>query len=309
MGQLTAVIVCKNEQDNIVGCLESLRDVADEILVADSGSTDDTLAIVSRLGGCRLIRGEWTGYAPFRNWAVSHVRHPWVLIVDADERVTPDLAAEIRKVLARPQKGVDGYKVGFITYFMGHRLRFSNWNRPSIRLVRRERCRFEPKQVHERIVLEPSRVRRLRHKLLHYSISDCDDFLNKYAIYTRLAAGEMWYRGRRAGFASLLIRPLLRFVSLYVIRGGFLDGIPGLQVCMLMAFFNTFVKQARLWEFQWARQPEGPNHLDDRSVLPYRVDAPDRRQPHYYGDLGARPTAQSMPSGDCGKTGRLPRQA
>jgi glycosyltransferase involved in cell wall biosynthesis len=253
--KLTVLIPCKNERRNIRECIESVRPIADEILVADSGSTDGTVEIVHQMGGCRVIEHEWTGYADFKNWAMSHASNLWVLIVDADERLTPQLADEIRGVLADPPADVDAYSVRFKTYFMGHLLRFSSWNNPTVRLVRRGRCRYIARRVHESLHVDPARTRRLTGQLLHYSFWSYDEFFEKYARYSKLSAQELRDRGKRAGTYDLLVRPFLRFFQLYLLKGGFLDGAAGIQICMLMAFFYSFAKRARLWEMDAVQRP------------------------------------------------------
>src|SRR6185295_2095577 len=111
MSTVTVLIPCKNERMNIRPCIEPARLVADEILVADSGSTDETMDIVREIGGCRLIEREFVNYTDFKNWAIPQASHPWVLVVDADERVTPELAAEIRRVIRHAPDDVDGFWV------------------------------------------------------------------------------------------------------------------------------------------------------------------------------------------------------
>jgi glycosyltransferase involved in cell wall biosynthesis len=246
--RITILSPCRDERENIGDCIESARLIADEILVADSGSTDNTVQIVRKAGGCRLIEREWNGYAAFKNWAIPQATHSWVLLLDADERVTEELASEIRSQLASCSEDVDAWKVGFKTFFMGHELRFSNWNRPAVRLIRRDACRYADTLVHEEFDVDPGRVRNLRNLLKHYSIRNYDQYFEKYLRYTELSARQKWRSGRRATIRSLLFRPFLRFFHLYILRRGFLDGRAGIQVCLLNAFFNTFVKQARLWE-------------------------------------------------------------
>lgn len=260
MGEkLTVLIPCKNERRNIRPCVESVRGLADEILIADSLSTDDTLAIVRRLGGCRIIEREFVNYSDFKNWAIPQASHPWVLIVDADERVTPELAAEIRRVLDGPPTELDGYWIGRQNYFMGHRIRHCGWNSDAVfRLFRRDRCRYRQVRVHEEIDVPHARAGRLRRELVHYTYWSYDQFFAKHVRYTHWGALDYWERGRRASYYSLLVRPLLRFLQLYFLRLGFLDGLAGLQICMLTAFFNTFVKQARLWELEHAQPQPDP---------------------------------------------------
>lgn len=251
--KLTVLITCKNENRNIRSCIEAARPIADEILIADSGSTDGTLETVVRAGGCRLIQRDWDGYASFKNWAIPQAKHPWVLIVDADERVTPELAEEIREVLADPPDHIDAYRIRHRTFFLGHEIRHCGRNTNSAcRLIRRDVCRYREVRVHEEIEVEPHRVMRLRHKFIHYEYRCYDHYFAKRIRYTRLGAEENWAKGKRATVASLLVRPFLRFFQLYFLRLGILDGLPGIQLCILMAFCNTFMKQAHLWEMEHA---------------------------------------------------------
>ncbi len=260
--KLTVVIPCKNERKNIRPCIESLRRMADEILVADSGSTDGTLDVVRQIGGCRIIEREYVNHGDFLNWAIPHAKNGWVLVVDADERVTEKLAGEVKAVMADPPAGIDGYWVSFRCFFMGHKLRFSRWNTDAIRLLRRDRCRNGECRVHPEYVVPRERTRKLKGELLHYSYWTYDEYFRKYEQYTKLVARDKWDRGKRSSFSGLLIRPMLRFLQLYLFKLGFLDGLPGLQVCMLTAFYNTFVKQGRLWEMQYAVKQPDPGLAD-----------------------------------------------
>lgn len=248
---LTVLIPCKDERLNIEACIESARKVADEVLVADSGSTDGTLEIVRQMGGCRVIEREFVNFADFKNWAIPQARHPWVLIVDSDERVTNELATEIRTLLADPPEQIDGYLVPRRAFFMGREIRHSGWGGDLVcRLIRRDRCRYHACRVHEKIDRDSRRLGKLRHSLLHFSTRSYDQYFEKYVKYTQWGAQDQWERGRRTSFNGLLIRPFFRFLQLYVLRLGFLDGMAGVQVCMLQSFFITFMKQARLWEME-----------------------------------------------------------
>jgi len=261
--KLTVLIPCRNECDNIRACIESARLVADEILVADSGSTDGTLETLRTIPDCKVISREWNGYAAFKNWAIPQAAHPWVLIVDADERVTPQLAEEIRNVLGHPSDRIDGYRIRHRAFFLGHELKYSGRNTTSAcRLIRRDVCRYKNVRVHEEIDVMPKRVGRLREKFIHYEYRCYDHYFSKRLRYTQLGAEDRWQSGQRTGLVGLLISPVLRFLHLYLVRLGCLDGLAGLQICMLTAFFNTFVKQARLWEKQHAV----PQEVVERSM-------------------------------------------
>ena len=251
--KLTVLIPCRDECDNILPCIESIRTIADEILVADSGSTDGTYQIALSVPGCRVIRREWNGYAAFKNWAIAKAKHPWVLIIDADERVSPELADEIAHALTSPPQRILAYRIRYRTFFLGHEIRYSGKNtNTSCRLIRRDACRYKDMRVHEDIDVPLSRVGKLKHRFIHYEYRSYDHYFAKRLKYTRLAAEDRWHNGKRASFASLLLSPFLRFVQLYFFRLGFLDGLPGIQLCILTAFVNSFVKQGRLWEMQSA---------------------------------------------------------
>jgi glycosyltransferase involved in cell wall biosynthesis len=260
--KLTVLIPCKDERRNIRACIESARGLADEVLIADSGSTDGTQDIVRSIRGCRLIEREFIGYANFKNWAIPQAAHPWVLIVDADERVTPELATEIRALLASPPPQIDGYWIYRRNFFMGQEIKHCGWNTDDVcRLIRRDKCRYGDRLVHEEININPARSRRLKYRLIHYTVWSYDHYLQKRLRYTDLSAQDSWKQGKRTGFAGLLVRPILRFLQLYFLRLGFLDGLAGIQVCMLTAFFNTFIRQGRLWEMEHGvRQPDPEAH-------------------------------------------------
>jgi glycosyltransferase involved in cell wall biosynthesis len=244
--RLTVIIPCKDEGHNIQACVESVRPVADEVIVADSGSTDGTLAVVRRMGGCRIIEREFVDYSDFKNWAAGHASHPWVLFVDADERLTDPLAAEINELLAGEPEA-HAYRVRFEPFFLGFRIKHCGWNTTSaVRLYRREECRWDSRRVHESVRVKSGETATLRGKILHFSCRSWSQWLAKLDRYTTLAAEEKYAAGCRAGFRDLLLRPPLQFLKSYVLRAGFLDGAAGLAVCGSTAFY-TFMKYAKLW--------------------------------------------------------------
>ena len=252
---LTVIIPCKNESHNIQACVESARLLGGEIIVADNGSTDGTLELVSKMTDCRLIEREFKGYSSFKNWAIPQAKFPWVLILDADERVTEKLATEILAILKAPPANIDAYWIGRRTFFFGGEARFGPWlNDGVVRLLRRDECRYDDSRVHEGLTVPKDRCQKLKHKLLHYTIASYDEYFAKYIRYTRLGASDRWDRGKRTSTSKLLLSPILRFLWLYIARGGFLDGALGVQTCMLQAFFVTFIKQGRLWEMERCQQ-------------------------------------------------------
>jgi glycosyltransferase involved in cell wall biosynthesis len=248
--KLTVLIPCKNESHNIRDCIESVRSIADEILVADSLSTDDTLEIVRNSGGCRIIEREFIDYANFKNWAIPQATHPWVLIVDADERVTPELAVEIREILAKAPPSLDAYRMRRDNFFLGQQIRHCGWNRSTIiRLFLRDVCRYGSARVHEQLDVPGNRVGTLRGKLLHYTCTSLAQFIEKQNRYAIIWAEDHHAAGRRTSLLGILLRPFARFMQLYFFRGGILDGTAGLIVCMSNAFY-TFLKYANLWQLE-----------------------------------------------------------
>jgi len=251
--KLTVLIPCRNESQNIRECIESVRDIADEILVADSLSTDDTLDIVRRLGGCRIIEREFVDHADFKNWAIPQASHPWVLVVDADERMSPKLAAEIREALARENPLLDAYRMRRDNFFLGYPIRHCGWNTATIiRLFRRDACRYGEAKVHEKMEVQPDRIGSLRGKLVHYTCDSLDRWMEKTNRYTTVMAEEKHAAGHWTCGAGILGISLVRFIHLYIIRGGFLDGTAGLIVCISSAFY-TFSKHAKLWQLNHAK--------------------------------------------------------
>lgn len=244
--QLTAIIPCKNEEHNIRACIESVRHLADEIIVADSGSTDRTLQVVREMGGCRIIQREYVNSANFKNWAIAQAAHPWVLIVDADERLTEQLSEEIHEVLSATPQFV-GYRMRFQTLFLGRWLKHSGINTTrATRLFRRE-CRYRPLSVHSDIDLPREKLGRLKGKFLHRTCHSLTQYITKQNRYATWKARDMYAAGRRTGYLGLLLRPPIRFLQLYIQRAGFLDGAAGLTMCMIAAFY-TLMKYAKLFE-------------------------------------------------------------
>jgi (heptosyl)LPS beta-1,4-glucosyltransferase len=264
---LTVLIPCKNELHNIQACVASARLLEGEILVADSGSTDGTLDAVRGMSDCRLIQREFINYADFKNWAIPQAVYPWVFVLDADERITPELAREARENLASEPSHIDAYWIPRRTYFWGRQVRFGPWLHDGVhRLFRRDCCHYGTCRVHESLIVEKGRSARLRNKLEHYTVNSYDEYFAKYTNYTRWGAVDRWERGLRTTPAKMFSKPMFRFLWLYLFRGGFLDGAVGLQACMLQAFFVTFVKQGRLWELEHGGSvPEQPS----ADILPF----------------------------------------
>ncbi|HET6374026.1 MAG TPA: glycosyltransferase family 2 protein [Candidatus Polarisedimenticolia bacterium] len=247
---ISVIVPTFNEEENIQECLESVT-WADEILVVDSFSTDRTLEIARRYTD-RIIQREYVNSASQKNWAIPQTRHRWVMVVDADERATPELRAEIQGLLARgPDRS--GYVIKRVNHFLGRRIRFGGWARDRVlRLWDKTKGRYQEKEVHADVeVVGP--VGELRAPLLHITFRSWDSYLHKIDRYTSWGADEYLKKGRRATLADLVFRPPARFFKRYVLQLGFLDGIPGLMITGIDTWV-VFVKYARLWERSHTRR-------------------------------------------------------
>lgn len=251
--KLTVLIPCKNELPNLGPCIDSARLIADEVLVADSGSTDGGLEYVRSRGDCRIIEREYRTSGDFKNWAIPQARHPWVLILDADERITPSLAEEVRGVLAS-EAPRDGYWIYRNNFLVGHPVHRTDWARDKVlRLFRRDLGRYEGPSDHGQVIVSTGRVGTLCNRLDHYTFWSWEQWMRKLDRYASLQAQQWRQAGRKPSYLKLLLQPPLRFLRDFVLYGGFLDGVVGLQVSWSSAFY-TFMKQARLWELHSGRR-------------------------------------------------------
>lgn len=234
MARLSVVIVTLNEEERLRACLESVA-WADEIVVVDAESQDKTVQIARELTDHVLVR-PWPGYAAQKNFAVAQASGDWILSVDADETVSPALRADIERVL-RDDGPAAGYSVPRRNIFWGAWVRhgglYPDWQ---LRLFRRGRSTFGARAVHESVTVDGP-VGRLDGHLEHRSYRDVEDFVTRANRYSTLAADEWAASGRRAHVTDLLTRPLGRFLSMYLVKRGFLDGWRGLLLAALYAYY------------------------------------------------------------------------
>jgi glycosyltransferase involved in cell wall biosynthesis len=241
---LSVVITTYNEEVNIADCLRSVL-WADEILVVDSFSTDRTLEY-ARQFPVQILEREYFGSAAQKNWSLDKVQHDWVLILDADERVTEPLAREILKLLiAGPT--AKGYYIRRQNIVLGKAIRHSGWSTDKvIRLFDKAHGRYPNRRVHADLDIEPP-TPTLRHPLDHFTYRSVEQYFEKFLNYAKWGAAQGYREGRKAGFAEIGGRPFWRFLRTYLLQRGFLDGLHGLVVCGLQAF-GVFLKYAWLWE-------------------------------------------------------------
>jgi len=238
---LSVTLITRDAAGQLADCLASVA-FADEIVVVDSGSSDDTVEL-ARHRGARVLQREWLGFGPQKQFAVEAASHDWVLCVDADERVSPELRQQIVSELKAPRGFV--YAIPRRNRFLGRWLKhgegYPDW---SVRLFHRGHARWGSEPVHEKVVSR-SPVLKLSGDLLHDSAETLEKYLDKQNRYTSLQAEAMHAEGRRANTVQLTISPVLRFFKYYVLRLGFLDGVPGL-VHITIGCMNSFNKYAKL---------------------------------------------------------------
>ncbi|HEX7485019.1 MAG TPA: glycosyltransferase family 2 protein [Vicinamibacterales bacterium] len=243
MPKLTVTVITSDESANIGAALESVS-WADEIVVVDSHSTDDTVALARRRTERVFVR-DWPGYSAQKNFAAEQASHDWILSLDADERVTPALADEIRAML-REEPPARGYRIPRISFYLGKWIRSTDWYPDyQLRLYDR-RVSTWAGVVHEGVAVSGA-VGRLRADLQHIPYRDLADHLQTIDRYTTLAARQMRERGTTVGVAGLVVRPIGAFLRNYLARGGWRDGAVGFVVSVLNSGY-VFLKFAKLWE-------------------------------------------------------------
>lgn len=243
MVSLSVVIIAKNEEKNIKDCIASVQ-FADEIIVIDDLSTDATIKIAENMGAIVYRRAMNGDYAAQYNFALAKATSDWILIVDADERVTPELKKEILAVIANNTHC--GYKVSFLNFAMDQPLYHGGWfSHSGLRLFPRDTVRYEG-MVHSNMVHELPLLK-LENHFLHYSYANWERYFAKFNVYTKLAAKENYKKGKKAHFFSdIILRPFYAFFKMYILRGGWLDGKMGFIMAAYHLFY-TMTKYVRLY--------------------------------------------------------------
>lgn len=245
--KISATIVALNEEPNIARAIRSLTGCADEIVVVDSGSSDRTRQIAASLGA-RVVEEPWRGYAAQKNFAASSAVHDWILSIDADEELSPDLVREIAALKTRPAS-VNGWTMPRLARYLGRWIRHSGWYPDrKLRLYHRQHATWQGEFVHESVQVTGS-VGHLNNDLLHFTCDSIAQHLRTLDRYTTLAAQALVASGRPIPFRRLVADPPWTFVRSYVIQRGFLDGMHGFVIAG-MASFYTFMKYAKARELR-----------------------------------------------------------
>lgn len=259
---LSAAIIARDASRTLAAALRSLA-FCDEIVVLDSGSSDETLAL-ARAAGARVEFRSWTGFRDQKNAAAALCRHDWVLSIDADEEVTPALAAEIVALFSQGEPTLAGFSIPRLTRYLGREIRGAGWYPDrAIRLYDRRQGRWVGGQVHERVSLE-GEVGALAADLLHEPYAGLEHHIEKMNRYTTLAAETMHARGKRVNWTHFAIRPPLVFLKSWLLRRGFTLGVPGFVVSASSAL-AVFLKYVKLRELYRRGTPADPAAAADQS--------------------------------------------
>jgi glycosyltransferase involved in cell wall biosynthesis len=243
--KISATVITYNEEANIAAALESLS-WANEIIVVDSESADHTVEIARRYTNQIFVR-RWPGYSAQKNFAADQARNDWVFSLDADERVSDQLAREIEQLDLDVESRFAGYEMARLTYYLGRWIKHSGWYPDyKLRLYNRKLGRWRGEYVHESLEVDGD-IGRLHGDLLHYTVRDASEHHLRIDRYTSLAAEQAHSQGKRASLASLFFSPLTTFIRSFIVKRGFLDGVQGLAIAFFAAHY-AFLKALKLWE-------------------------------------------------------------
>jgi len=248
---LSVLVPAGNEEANIVECLQSVA-WAGEVLVVDSFSKDRTVELATPLA-TRVVQHEYQNSAAQKNWAIPQLAHDWAMVLDADERVTPELRAEIEAIVTRPWRQGEpvAYRIFRQNHFLGRRVNFCGWQDDDVtRLFRRDRCRYSDRHVHADLECDGT-VGVLKSRMPHFTFRSFEQYMTKFDRYTSWAAEDRGKTTKRVRWWHLALRPVARFLKQFVLKQGFRDGMTGLVICMMSAF-SVFLKYAKLWAAQTA---------------------------------------------------------
>lgn len=231
---LSALLITYNEESNIRAVLDNLA-FADEIIVVDSFSTDKTFEIASEYENVKVVQRVFDNFALQRNFTIDLAANPWILFIDADERITPELQKEINKTIHK-ENNASAYFMYRNFIFENKQLRFSGWQTDKIiRLFKRENAVYNSnKIVHEKLIVN-GEIKKLKNRLIHYSYSNYNDYKQKMIFYGHLKAQEELAKNTQPTLFHTHIRPTYQFLNQYIVRGGFLDGRKGIIICYLNA--------------------------------------------------------------------------
>jgi glycosyltransferase involved in cell wall biosynthesis len=267
---ISVAVITLNEEEHLPRCLASVRELASEIVVVDSGSTDRT-AEIAKMSGAVFLSEPWPGHVAQKNRALAACSQPFVLSLDADEEVSLELASALRQLFAGRLPEADGFWINRRTFYLGEWIRHS-WNPEwRVRLVRKERAQWAGRDPHDKLEVQ-GRTARLSGDILHYSYADLQDHFARMLRYARISAETMRRNGKSCRWYHLVFSPWLAFLKKLVLRSAWRDGWRG-WVISVATFFGVFAKYAFRLEMQLKSQSESEKPASERAVTPSRTDS------------------------------------
>ncbi len=245
--KISSIIIARDEESNIRRCIDSQLSIADEIIVlVDSRTQDGTFQIASSYSIVKCEKVDWMGYAKTKNYAIGKTTNDWVLWIDADEELTPELVEELKRFKA-VKPDLRAYDVARRAFFLGKWIKHSGWYPARVtRLFDKKFAAFKDKEVHEHLTFEGG-LGHLKNDMNHFTDPSIEHYFKKFNLYTTLAAKELNEKGKRAGLNDILLRPLFLFFKMYILRLGFLDGMHGIILAAFSSLY-VFTKYVKLWE-------------------------------------------------------------
>lgn len=245
---ISAVIIAYNEQERLGGALRSLKGLVKEVIVVDARSQDDSVK-VAKQHGARVFVRNWTNYSDQKNFGNGQASCPWILSLDSDERVSPDLRAEV-KALLNVEPECDGFSIPRLVFYMGRWVRHSGWYPDRrVRLFRKDKAAWEGEYVHEKLAFE-GRLKKLQGPVHHFTYRNLAEHVTRLNTFSGLAAKKLYARRKKGRWYHLLFMPPGRFVRTYFLKRGFLDGYAGLVIAVLNAYaiFLRYAKLREIWK-------------------------------------------------------------
>ncbi|GHT37071.1 alpha-L-glycero-D-manno-heptose beta-1,4-glucosyltransferase [Endomicrobiia bacterium] len=248
MRKISAYVLTKNEERHIKDCIESIN-WADEVIIVDDFSTDNTVEIASKMG-CKVVQNKFEYFGKQRNFALSQCLYEWVVCVDADEKITPELRLEIECELQNSptcDAFIASRKSKFINKWILHSGWYPDYRHPV--LFNKNKMRYKDQLVHEDIDYKGKKFY-FKGSILHYPYDNIKQFVKKSDLYTDLGAEEMFKKGVKFTVLNLFVNPFVMFIKMYVIKRGFLDGLTGFILALSYSSFYTLMKYIKLWDLE-----------------------------------------------------------
>jgi len=246
--KISVVIIAYDEEERLGGALKSVADLADEIIVVDSFSTDNTLNIAKQYTD-RVFQRKWTNFADQKNFANSFASFPWILSLDSDERVSPELREEILRIKEEKPE-CSGFSIPRQVFYLGKWIRHSGWYPDrKIRLFRKEEAHWEGEYIHERLVIQ-GKVKKLIGSIHHFTYRNIADHLDRINKFSKLGAQKLYIEKKKCRLYHLILLPFFRFTKSFFFRLGFLDGFAGFVISVLngYAVFIRYAKLKEIWK-------------------------------------------------------------